>query len=218
MDKNHAGDKADIKNELEIRKVEAAIKGKKKKKNTEAKMITVIPPVYWMALAGVLIIGIALILWAVFGSISRTLTVTGIYHPGAVKEGEIVTFLPLSTGKMITEGMDVGVNLNGYNLQEYGHMKGKISYVDPYVTGTDTMLEILGDESLVQMFSKNGPVVAVVCKLEEDKNAENGYYWSNERGGSVKLKDGTYAAMTVTLERVRPITLGIPKLKEIIDQ
>jgi hypothetical protein len=119
---------------------------------------------------------------------------------------------------MITEGMDVGVNLNGYNLQEYGHMKGKISYVDPYVTGTDTMLEILGDESLVQMFSKNGPVVAVVCKLEEDKNAENGYYWSNERGGSVKLKDGTYAAMTVTLERVRPITLGIPKLKEIIDQ
>ena len=108
------------------------------------------------------------------------------------------------------------ISLSGYSMQEYGHMKGTISYVDPYTTSTNDMLALLEDELLVNGYVQNGACVAVICKLKEDENAENGYYWSSPRGSSLKIHDGTWTQLTIVEESAHPIELGLPQLRELL--
>ena len=179
-------------------------------------VMTVHTPAHWFLLAGLVLVFSGFMLWACFGTLSKTTTTTGLYHPGGSGYGEIIALMPLNTGKTVDVGMDVTVSLSGYSMQEYGHMKGTISYVDPYTTSTSDMLALLEDELLVNGYVQNGACVAVICKLKEDENAENGYYWSSPRGSSLKIHDGTWTQLTIVEESAHPIELGLPQLRELL--
>ena len=87
--------------------------------------------------------------------------------------------------------------LSGYDQQQYGHMDAEVTWVDPYVSSVSEMQSLLGDDLMTSMFTQRGPVVLVVLKLEEDESSENGYFWNNERGKSVNVKDGTWASVSI---------------------
>ena len=176
------------------------------------RMFAVTEPVHWLMLAGLFLVFIGFMVWACFGSLSRTVSATALYHPNSSDQGEILALVPLNIGKTLDIGMDVVVNLTGYNLQEFGNMRGSITYLDSYTASVDEMQRLFNDDLLVNAFAQNGPCVTVICKLEEDAESENGFFWTNERGRSLKLHDGTLAALTIIQETVHPITLGIPQL------
>ncbi len=177
-------------------------------------IMTVHTPAHWFLLAGLVLVCVGFTLWAFFGSLSKTAAASGLYHPGSSKYGEILAFMPLATGKTVDVGMDVTVTLSGYSMQEFGHMKGTVTYVDDFVASADEIYQLLEDEILANSYIQNGPSVAVVCKLQEDKSAENGFYWSNERGKRLKIHDGTGAQLTIVEETTHPIQLGFPQLRE----
>lgn len=176
------------------------------------RMLAVTVPAHWLMLAGLFLITAGFLVWACFGNLSRTVSATALYHPGGSDQGEIIAIVPLSTGKTLETGMDVVINLTGYNLQEYGNMRGRVTYVDDYTTSVDDMRRLFGDDLIINAFLQNGPCMAVICKLEEDKDSENGYFWTNDKGRTLKLHDGTWASVTIIQEVVHPITLGIPQL------
>ena len=178
------------------------------------KRIAVTSVPQWLMLLGGILIVAAAVLWICTGQITETVSATGLYHPGASEEGEVLAFLPLQNGKRIRPGMEVTLYASGYNQQEYGHMKGEITYVDDYVTSVEEMKKLLQSDSLVNVYSQNGPVVAVICKLQEDSETQSGYYWSSPRGGRITLNDGTFMSMSVKVAHFRPVTLGIPALEE----
>lgn len=126
----------------------------------------------------------------------------------------IICYVPVSSGKSITPGMKVVVYPTTVNKQEYGHMEATVLSVDDYVTNASTMKEQLGDDSLVQAFTANGPVLGVKCLLRTDDTTASGYYWSSQKGRSLTLTQGTMVTADIVTEEKAPITMLIPLLKE----
>lgn len=179
------------------------------------KPIQVVPSACWLMYLGGALIVTVLIVWLCVGWLVETANVTGLYHPGAAKDGEVICFVPLTTAKTIRPGMEATVSVTGYNQQKYGHMKAQVSYVDSYVTSLEEMRMLLQDELLVSTFTKNGPVAAVVCKLTEDPDTVNGYLWSGEKGGSLLIQDGSFVTVSVAVSESRPMALAMPALNEL---
>lgn len=135
-------------------------------------------------------------------------------RPEGDGEDIILCYLPLASGKNIKTGMQVIVCPTTVNRQEYGHMEATVIAVDDYVATGDAMKSMLGDDSLVNLFSSNGAVVGVTCRLRTDESTESGYYWSTKKGGTVSLQQGTLVSAEIVIEEKAPITLLIPLLKE----
>lgn len=126
----------------------------------------------------------------------------------------VVCYVPLSSGKKITPGMQVMVYPTTVNKQEYGHMEATVLSVDEYVTSTTQMKTMLGDDLLVNSFTQDGPVVAVTCQLRTDETTASGYYWSSKKGTDIMLAEGTLVTADIVTERKAPIEMVIPLLKE----
>ena len=89
-----------------------------------------------------------------------------------------------------------------------------MSKVGEYVTSTEEMQNMLGDDSLVQSFKNAGPVMQIQCALKPDPNTLSGYEWSNRKGAKVELVPGTTLNADIVVEKKAPITMLIPLLKE----
>jgi len=136
-----------------------------------------------------------------------------------VKQGDgdanvVVCYVALNSGKKVQEGMTVYVYPTTVNKQEYGHMEAVVESVDSYVSSTETLRTQLGNDSLVDAFLRDGPVIAVTCRLKEDAGTISGYYWSGRKGVSVALQEGTMVEAQIVIEEKAPITMVIPYIKE----
>lgn len=130
------------------------------------------------------------------------------------EENLIVCYIPLNSGKKIEEGMTVIVKPTTVNDQEYGHMEAEVVEIDEYVATSASMRGILGDDTLVQTFTQNGPVVGVTCRLRTDDSTASGYWWSNKKGTDIMISEGTLVSADIVIEKKRPISMLIPLLKE----
>ena len=130
------------------------------------------------------------------------------------EENLIVCYIPINSGKKVQPGMTAIIKPTTVNHQEYGHMEAQVVSVDDYVATTAGMRGILGDDSLVQAFTQNGPVVGVTFRLRTDDTNANGYWWSNKKGGNIMLPEGTMVVADIITEQKTPISMLIPMLKE----
>lgn len=128
---------------------------------------------------------------------------------------QAVYFMELDSGKNVKAGMTVNIYPNTLAREEYGHMTGTVISVANYVTSYADMYSRLGDSTLAQTFSQKGSVVEVVCEINKDESTVSGYEWSSQKGGTAELSEGTLLTGSVVTENVAPITMLIPKLKEI---
>lgn len=131
---------------------------------------------------------------------------------------EALCYMALGNGKKVVPGMKVMIYPTTVNKQEYGHMTGTVESVAGYVTSQEEMKKKLGDDTLVQSFLANGPVVEVVCSIEEDPNTVSGYAWSSKKGRDIYLADGTMLETSIIVEKKAPITMVIPLLKSLFTE
>ena len=185
------------------------------------KMIVITSPSYWLAILGGALIIAAALVWSIFGNIPINTETTGVFVSSQMLDQQIadtqmdgeqlvICYVPISTGKKIVPGMEVVVTPTTVNQQEYGNMMGEVVAVDPYVTSYEDIVAALGSESLAQMFSQSGPVVAVTCKLRTDAATASGFWWSNSKGAPVVLAEGTIMTVDVILEKKSPISMLLP--------
>ncbi len=181
------------------------------------KMITIISPSFWIAAIGGGLIISVVIIWSVAVRLPITLSVDGIFMDPEDMTGNWITcYVPIADGRKIEEGMQVMVYPSTAARQEYGHMAGEVTYVENYVTPQEDMLEQLGDQSLVSLFSGYGPVVAVDIELKTDENTKSGFWWSSRKGKTVRLADGTPVNCDIVIDSKAPITMVIPSLKDTL--
>ena len=179
-------------------------------RETEMKgMIKVVSSPFWVLLIGGFAVLLAAAIWIYSGYITTTVPLTGLYHPVTEEYGEVICFPTLAVGKSVSEGMEFTASLPNYDASRYGSMHGTVTYTSPYVTTAEEMLALLGDRSLTEAFFRNAPVVTVICRLDRDPESLNGYAWSNPKGESLALYDGTLLGLTVTLTKERVISEGI---------
>lgn len=129
----------------------------------------------------------------------------------------VICYVKLSDAKKLKEGMLSYICPSTVRKQEYGHIEGKVSYVDEYVATRQEIEYQLGSDSLMETFAKDGPVVMVKCEMTEDDSFASGYHWSSDRGRNIQLTSGTLVSATIITEEKRPIDLLIPYIKEKLD-
>lgn len=189
------------------------------------KMIVITSPSYWLAILGGAFIIVAALVWSILGSIPINMETTGIFVSAqmsdqqtadsqSIGEQQVICYVPISSGKKIVPGMEAVVCPTTVNQQEYGNMMGEVVAVDPYVTSYEDIVAALGSESLAQMFSQNGPVVAVTCKLRTDATTVSGFWWSNDNGATVVLAEGTIMTVDIILEEKSPISMLLPFIND----
>lgn len=125
-----------------------------------------------------------------------------------------VYYMGLETGKNVKEGMEINIYPSNISKEEYGHMKGKVISVANYVTSYADMFTKLGDETLANTFNGSGAVIEVTCEINEDAGTVSGFFWSSKKGASLELVEGSLLGGSVITEKVAPIIMFIPKLKE----
>lgn len=129
-------------------------------------------------------------------------------------EDQIICYIPLNSGKKVEQGMKVIVTPTTVKRQEYGHMEAEVIRVDEYITSASSIRATLGDETLTQAFTQNGPLIAVTCRLRTDETTASGYWWSNKKGRELTIQEGTMVTADIITEDKAPISMLIPYVKE----
>lgn len=128
----------------------------------------------------------------------------------------VVAYVPLAKAKKLERGMQVNVTLDSLDSNAYGNMVARIINIDAYATPKEGMSSVIGsDNNLESTFNKDGAVVAVACELYPDANTTSGYYWSNAKGDSIVVKNGSLISAKIVTDEVAPITKLFSKLKDI---
>ena len=128
----------------------------------------------------------------------------------------VVCYVPLAKAKKLERGMQVNITLDSLDSNSYGNMVARVINIDAYATPKDGMNSVIGkDNNLESSFNKDGAVVAVACELFPSADTVSGFYWSNAKGSSVNVKNGSLVTAKIVTDEVAPITKLFSKLRDI---
>ena len=80
----------------------------------------------------------------------------------------------------------------------------------------DGLRSLLSNEALVEVLTAAGPVTIVSAAPVLDPAAKNGFRWSARKGRTLAVSSGTLCTARVMVRETAPITLVVPKLKEML--
>lgn len=128
----------------------------------------------------------------------------------------VVCYVPLAKAKKLERGMQVNITLDSLDSNSYGNMVARVINIDAYATPKEGMNSVIGkDNNLESTFNKDGAVVAVACELYPSADTVSGYYWSNTKGATVDVKNGSLVTAKIVTDEVAPITKLFSKLRDI---
>lgn len=128
----------------------------------------------------------------------------------------VVCYVPLAKAKKLERGMQVNITLDSLDSNSYGNMVARVINIDAYATPKDGMNSVIGkDNNLESTFNKDGAVVAVACELYPSTDTVSGYYWSNAKGATVDVKNGSLVTAKIVTDEVAPVTKLFSKLRDI---
>lgn len=128
----------------------------------------------------------------------------------------IVCYVPLAQAKRLERGMKANMTLDALDSNSYGNMVARIINIDSYATPKEGMESVIGSGNYLEStFTRDGAVVAVACELYPDQATSSGYYWSNAKGATVNVQNGSLVTAKIVTDEVAPITKLFSKLKDI---
>lgn len=123
-------------------------------------------------------------------------------------------YLGPSDGKKVYPGMPIQIEPTTADSEEFGYLLGTVKEVSEYPSSPSAMMTLLENQSLVELFSAQGPPFAVSVELETSQRSRNGYRWSSSRGEQLPLSSGTLCQAKVIVREEAPINLVIPAIKK----
>jgi multidrug efflux pump subunit AcrA (membrane-fusion protein) len=125
-------------------------------------------------------------------------------------------YLPVDTGKKIRRGQEVQVMPANANVDQYGFIPARVTFVADLPSTPESMQAVLQNDFLVQQFAAGGPAIRVEARLQPDPTTVSGYAWSSSDGPAMKISAGTTCSARIILERSAPITYAFPALKRVL--
>lgn len=138
-----------------------------------------------------------------------------------VQDLELVLYVSPMDGKKVESNMLVQVAPSTVRREEYGYMLGMVTSVSTYPSSRKSMMQVLNNEQLVEMFSKTYAPVAIYANLipaPKTEQSPSGYKWSSSNGPPLELSTGTLCSASITIQRKRPISFVMPGFKKIYTQ
>lgn len=132
----------------------------------------------------------------------------------------VACYVPTQTVRKVKLDMDAHVMLASADSQTYGHMQGRVVNIDSYSTSSAGMNSVLGkDNNLANQFqtvdSKQTPVSAVTLELYPDQKTQSGFWWSNEKGATQPVTNGSMCTVRIIIKEIAPIEKLFTKIREV---
>lgn len=124
-------------------------------------------------------------------------------------ELEAVIYVPPDEGKKVTKGMTARIAPSTVKIEEWGYIEGVVSKVSEYPSTRYGMARVLGNQDLVQTFSKSESPIAITVKLKRAKTPSK-YLWTSAIGPDIEINAGTICNANIIIARQRPISLLFP--------
>ena len=128
-----------------------------------------------------------------------------------------VLYIPSKDGKKIKKGMEALVAPSTVQPQEYGFIKGKVTYVSDFPITEKGMLTSVKNDQLAKGLLAGGPLFEVHVDFEKDPGAYSGFKWTSAKGPEVLIKEGTSCMGKITVLEERPATIVVPAFKKFFD-
>jgi HlyD family secretion protein len=126
---------------------------------------------------------------------------------------EPIVFVASATGKRIKPGMEAQISPSTVKREEYGFMKGTVSFVGEYPVTPDAAMAVVANTALVQELLAGGAKIELRAALNTDGETPSGYQWSSSSGPPYKVDSGTAVVVSVIVDRRAPISYVLPILK-----
>jgi HlyD family secretion protein len=134
----------------------------------------------------------------------------------SVKDETMALIFIANHGDQAKPGMDAEISPLSFPKQEYGFLRGKVTYVSELPVRTHMLYELTRNQVLNDGLTKEGDPFFIQAALQKDPEAPSGYSWSSSRGPKEKVKAGMLGEARIVVERRRPITLAIPALQSML--
>jgi HlyD family secretion protein len=126
---------------------------------------------------------------------------------------EVLTYVPSAQAKDIRDGMDVRIAPSTVKREEYGYLRGRVTFVADYPATAAALMRNFQNDQLVTTLTKEGPITEVRVSLEPDPRTTSGFRWSSPAGPPVKISAGTLTDTQIVTATRAPITLVLPVLR-----
>jgi HlyD family secretion protein len=127
---------------------------------------------------------------------------------------EVLTYVPSTQAKDIRDGMDVRIAPSTVKREEYGFMRGRVTFVADYPATAAAVMRNFQNDQLVTTLTKEGPITEVHVAVEPDPRTTSGFRWSSPGGPPIKISAGTMADTEIVTATRAPITLVVPILRQ----
>lgn len=128
-----------------------------------------------------------------------------------------ILYIPSKDGKKIKKGMEALIVPSTVQPEEYGFIKGKVTYVSDFPITQQGMLTSVKNDQLTKQLLLGGPLFEVYVDFEKDPVSYSGYKWTSAKGPDISLKEGTSCLGKITIKREPPVTLVVPAFKKFFD-
>ncbi|MBE8726450.1 NHLP bacteriocin system secretion protein [Flavobacterium hungaricum] len=128
-----------------------------------------------------------------------------------------ILYIPSKDGKKIKKGMEALIVPSTVQPEEYGFIKGKVTYVSDFPITERGMLTSVKNDQLAKQLLVGGPLFEVYVDFEKDPVSYSGYKWTSAKGPDIFLKEGTSCLGKITVKREPPVTLVVPAFKKFFD-
>jgi len=127
-----------------------------------------------------------------------------------------VLYVPSNLAKDIKPGMDAEVSPSTAKREEYGFIRGKVTFVARYPATTSGMMTLFENDALVNSLRSRGLVTEVDIAMERAADTPSGFRWSSSHGPDTIIGPGTLCSAQIVTRKQKPITLVFPFLKKLM--
>ena len=128
-----------------------------------------------------------------------------------------VLYIPSQDGKKIKKGMEAFVVPSTVQPQEFGFIKGKVTYISDFPITQQGMMTSVKNDQLAKGLLSSGPLFEVHVEFEKDTNSYSGFRWTSAKGPNIDIKEGTSCTGKITIKQENPATIVVPAFKKFFD-
>ncbi len=127
---------------------------------------------------------------------------------------QVLVYVSAEQAKNIRDGMEARIMPSTVKPEEFGFIRGKVSYISDFPDTPAELMRNFENEVLVKALTQEGPVTELRVVMEKNAATSSGYQWSSPKGPEVTISGGTLCAAEIITRRQAPITLVLPFLKK----
>jgi len=133
-----------------------------------------------------------------------------------VQDLEVLLYLPAARAKDVRSGMEARISPSSVKPEEFGFIKGNVSYVSDFPDTPAELMHNFENEVLVKALTSEGPVTGLRVEMDRNPKTFSGYQWSSSKGPNQTLSGGTLCTAQVVTRWQRPLELLLPALRKTL--